>query len=75
MAKQMKRDSGPFTTALTVLGIGVVAAVVVGLIYGLLIDNIPRGLGQGGAVVLILAAIVGVSLIYRTDVRRKQAGR
>ena len=75
MAKQKMKDNGPVTVALTVLGIGVVAAVVVGLIYGLMIDNIPRGLGQGGAVVMFLAAIVGVAVTFRTDARRRQAGR
>jgi hypothetical protein len=75
MAKQTSKDNGPVTIAMMVLGIGVVVAVVVGLIYGLLIDNIPKGLGQGGAVVLFLAAIVGVAVTLRMDARSKQAGR
>lgn len=58
-----------------VLGIGVVLAVVAGIVYGLFIGNVPRGLGQGGAVVLFLSAIVGVGMIYRAEARRKQAGR
>jgi mannose/fructose/N-acetylgalactosamine-specific phosphotransferase system component IIC len=75
MAKQTSRDSGPVGQAMMVLGAGVVAAVVIGLVYGLLIGNVPRGLGQGGAVVMIIAAVVGVGITYRADARRKQTGR
>lgn len=57
-----------------VLGIGVVLAVVVGIVYGLFSGNVPRGLGQA-AVVLFLSAIVGVGMIYRAEARRKQARR
>lgn len=74
MAKLTRKDVGPVTTALTVVGIGAVVAIVVGVIYGLLIGNVPKGLGQGGAVVLIIAAIVGVGISYRAEARRKQAG-
>jgi hypothetical protein len=47
---------------LTVLGAGLLASLVAGVVYGLIINDMGRGIGQAVAVGMAATAIVGVAL-------------
>ncbi len=75
MAKLSSSDRGPGATAMVILGLGVLAAVVIGLLYGALTGNVGRGLGQAGGIVLAIAAFLAIVAAYQSGARRKRTSR
>lgn len=47
---------------LTVLGLGLLASLAAGVVVGLIIDDIGRGIGQTVAVGMAVTAVIGVAL-------------
>ncbi|HEX6684740.1 MAG TPA: hypothetical protein VF062_18190 [Candidatus Limnocylindrales bacterium] len=63
MAEDTKRAlNSAVRLTLTVLGLGLLASVAVGLVYGLIIDDLAGGLGQTVAIGMTVAALIGVTL-------------
>jgi hypothetical protein len=63
----MSRDSGQTVAGavrltLVMLGVGLLASLVVGIVVGLLIDDFGRGVGRAVAVGMSITAVVGVAL-------------
>ncbi len=62
--------AGATQLTFAVLGIGFVLSVVAGLVVGLVIDDLPRGLGRTVLVGMIITAVVGVVLALARSDRR-----
>jgi hypothetical protein len=59
-AKRIMNDA--FRRTLVVLGVGLVASLAVGLLYGVVIDDVARGVGTVVALGMSLAAVAGVAV-------------
>jgi hypothetical protein len=63
MSKDMRQTAaGAVRLTLVVLGVGLLASLVVGVVAGLLIDDLGRGVGRAVAVGMSITAVVGVAL-------------
>ncbi len=47
---------------LTVLGIGLVASLAAGVVYGLVIEDLAGGVGRAVAIGMSVTAVIGVAL-------------
>jgi hypothetical protein len=58
---------------LTVLGVGFLASLAAGAVFGLIIDDMGRGIGQTVAVGMAATAIIGVALniLFRSGQPRR----
>jgi len=71
----MASDSGTaraLRSTAVIIGIGTLAALVVGVIAGLLQGDVPQGLATWGSPVLFVAVIYGVYSAYRSGERPRR---
>jgi hypothetical protein len=65
MTEETRRTwSSAARLTLTVLGLGLLASLAAGLVYGLIIGDVARGLGQTVAIGMSVTAVIGVALNF-----------
>ena len=70
----MASDSGTARASRStavIIGVGTLAALVIGVVAGLVQGDVPQGLATWGSPVLFVAVIYGVFSAYRAGERRR----
>lgn len=62
---------GAWQSTSVIIGMGTLAALVIGLVAGLVMNDIPRGLGTWGTPVIIAFSVYGVFAAYRAGMRQR----